>query len=328
MKQAGKRVRWDLTNDKAMAEAVRHARIPLCITDPNLSDNPIVFINSAFCDLTGYDEDDVIGKNCRFLQGSDTSDQSIKSVRQAIAAQKVETIEILNYRKDGTSFLNALQIGPILDNEGRLVFYFGSQLDVTEKRDAERRARKLAEEELIHRLRNIVNVMTVVIRMSAREEKDNQAFGSLLSQRLRALSDAHFQTINQPDGENVTLGDLVQTILRAYAPVGDRQFDLQGPELVLPSHLLSCLALCLHELATNAVKYGALSAHEGKVRLGWSVEHDSFEFRWSESGGPAVKAPERYSGSKIVNDLIAAVGGSLDMQWEESGLIATACFPL
>ncbi len=326
-------MRWDLDNDKAIAETVRHARIPLCISDPNLPDNPIVFANAAFLDLTGYQESEVIGRNCRFLQGPDTTPESVTAVRNAIEACKVETVEIINYRADGTRFDNALQIGPILDDDGNVVFIFGSQLDVTEKRRQQEQARKLANDELIHRLRNIVNVMSVVIKMSAREEQDSKALGALVTQRLQALSDAHFKAITQPADVGVDLEDVARDILAAYAPKGPVQFELQGPEVALKGHLLSCLSLGLHEFATNSVKHGALGAETGKVTLGWTVKDDDkgrprLMLEWEESGGPDVVQPERRSGSKIVNDLFVAVDGMIELDWARTGLVVRASFPL
>jgi len=332
MNVAKGQAKWDLKNDKAMAEAIRHARLPLCISDPNLPDNPIVFANSAFLTLTGYTEEEVIGVNCRFLQGESTTEKSTDAVREVLRERRVETIEILNYRKDGSSFVNALQIGPIFDDDGNLIFYFGSQLDVTARRDAENEARKLADDELVHRLRNIVNVMGVVIRMTLREEKDVDVLGSLVTERLRTLSDAHFQTINWPDDQNLSLRELASTILFAYALKGEEQFDLEGPELVLPTQLLSCIALSLHELATNSVKHGALGAEAGKVSINWTVQDAGdirrLKFHWRETGGPTVFEPERRSGSKIVHDLIAVVGGSIKLSWEKPGLLVEAQFPL
>ncbi|WP_069301106.1 PAS domain-containing protein [Neptunicoccus sediminis] len=327
------RVRWDLDNDKAIAAAVRHARIPLCISDPNLPDNPIVFANAAFMELTGYCESEVIGRNCRFLQGPETTPESVQAVRDAIESCRVETVQIINYRADGTRFDNALQIGPILDDDGNVVFIFGSQLDVTEKRRQEEQARALANEELIHRLRNIVNVMSVVIKMSAREEPDSKTLGALVTQRLQALSDAHFRAITQPVDVGVNLGELAEGILAAYAPKGPMQFDLQGPQVALKGHLLSCMSLGLHEFATNSVKHGALGAETGRIALNWTVEAGEGDARhlvlhWAESGGPKVVKPERRSGSKIVNDLFVAVGGAITLDWAETGLQARVSFPL
>ena len=317
----------------AIAEAVRHARIPLCISDPNLADNPIVFANDAFLRLTGYTEAEIIGKNCRILQGPDTTAESVDAVRRAINEHRVETVEILNYREDGSSFLNALQIGPILDDEGQLIYFFGSQLDISEKREAEVLARRLAEAELIHRLRNIVNVMAVVIEMTAREENDPKVLSKVIVERLRALSDTHLQTIGQVnDLENVDLTELTTTILNAYAPKRSEQFDIEGTDISLPPHLLSCFALGLHELATNSVKHGALGAQTGHVHVKletFIIEDDpAISLQWSETNGPTVIKPTKQSGSKIISDLIAAVGGSLELEWKVSGLIARAIFPL
>ncbi|MCR8827466.1 PAS domain-containing protein [Pseudosulfitobacter koreensis] len=315
-----------------MEHSVKHSRIPMCISDPNAPDNPIVFVNAAFLELTGYTEEEVIGRNCRFLQGRDTTPESLDALRKAIAEKRVETVEIVNYRKDGTSFVNALQLGPIMDDDGKLIFFFGSQLDVTAKREAEREARELTERELIHRLRNIVNVMSIVIRMTVREQNDPSALAQILNERLQALSDAHFDTINWAADENLTFGDLGRTILAAYAPKGAPQFQLEGRDVPLPHHLLSCVALTLHELATNSVKHGALGAAQGLLDLRWDIETsqgaETLALRWTETGGPPVSPPKRSSGSKIIGNLITAVGGTIDLHWKESGLIVDATFPL
>ncbi|MGJ8546389.1 MAG: PAS domain-containing protein [Sulfitobacter sp.] len=323
---------WELKNDKAIALAIRHARIPLCISDPTASDNPIVFANDAFFELTGYSPDEVIGHNCRLLQGPDTTPESVASIRAAIGAERLETVEILNYRKDGSTFINALQIGPILDDDGRVVYFFGSQMDVTAKRDAAEKARKLANQELNHRLRNIVNIMTVIIRLSAREETNVKDFGALVSQRLRALGEAHLQTIDLSDTVNVSFKELSAPILAAYAPAGQAQFTLDGPEVTLSTHVLSCAALGLHELATNSVKYGALSCASGQVALTWDLAPDArgqrITFRWQESGGPEVVKPTRRSGSRIVSDLVDSIGGEIALDWQPSGLVVNVSLPL
>ena len=326
------RIRLNLKNDKAMALAVRHARVPLCITDPALPDNPIVFANSAFCDLTGYADDEVIGNNCRMLQGARTTEESIVAIRQVITEQRVDTVEIINYRKDGSSFVNALQIGPILDDNGKLIFYFGSQLDVTSKREMEQQARKLADDELLHRLRNIVNVMAVIIRMTSREENDAQALSAKIGERLAALSDVHFQTLTRFDNQTAGCRELAQTILLAYSPKGSDHFVLSGPDQSLPKGLISAITLCLHELAANSVKHGALGSENGKINLSWSIETKGGNrivvFRWQESGGPKVTKPDRLSGSKIVSNLILSTGGTISFDWQESGLIVATEFPL
>ena len=112
-------------------------RMPMVLTDPNLPDNPIVFANGAFFDLTLYSEADVLGRNCRFLQGPDTDPGSIQEVRQAVAEQRAVSVDMLNYKADGSSFWNALYMGPVFDKAGKLLYFFASQMDITRRRTAE-----------------------------------------------------------------------------------------------------------------------------------------------------------------------------------------------
>lgn len=115
--------------------AVRATRMPMIITDPRLPDNPIVFANAAFCRLTGYARDEVLGRNCRFLQGSETDLAIIQQIREAVASRQSIEIDIRNYKKDGTPFWNRLLLAPVNDAAGQLAYFFASQLDVTLERE-------------------------------------------------------------------------------------------------------------------------------------------------------------------------------------------------
>ncbi|MEE7463580.1 hybrid sensor histidine kinase/response regulator [Methylobacterium fujisawaense] len=117
--------------------AAEKTRMPQIITDPNLPDNPIVFANRAFQNLCGYDAAELIGRNCRFLQGPDTDPADIAKVRDAIAARRDVVVEILNYHRDGTPFRNELYVSPVFDPAGELRYFFASQLDVTRFRTTE-----------------------------------------------------------------------------------------------------------------------------------------------------------------------------------------------
>lgn len=115
--------------------AVRATRMPMVITDPNLPDNPIVFVNDSFCRLTGYSRAEILGRNCRFLQGPETQAASVLAIREAIATPRSIEIDIRNHRKDGTSFWNRLLLAPVHDAAGQLAYFFASQLDVTLERE-------------------------------------------------------------------------------------------------------------------------------------------------------------------------------------------------
>ena len=117
--------------------AVERTRMPMIVTDPHQPDNPIIFANRAFIRMTGYTVEELIGNNCRFLQGPDTDRDTVSEVRDAVMEHREFATEILNYRKDGSSFWNALFVSPVFDRSGDLVYFFGSQLDVSRRRDAE-----------------------------------------------------------------------------------------------------------------------------------------------------------------------------------------------
>ena len=135
--------------------AVIATDITFTITDPREPDNPLVWVNPSFTRVTGYDADEVVGRNCRFLQGPATDPAAVAGIRAAIEERRTHTATLLNYRKDGTAFWNQLSISPVFDGSNSLVSFVGVQTDVTERvrveheREAafaaERAARKEAE---------------------------------------------------------------------------------------------------------------------------------------------------------------------------------------
>ena len=318
-----------MRENEVFADAIRHSRLPLCITDPTQPDEPIVFANKAFCDLTGFDNADFIGKNCRFLQGPETTRASVEAIHAALEAREVAMIEIVNYRKNGEKFINALQIGPIFDEAGNLIFRFGSQLDVTSMREQERLAAELRATELMHRLKNIVNVMSVVIKMTGRTETDPKEFSDKVIERLRALGQTHFDTLSGDRPHTLQFEHLARSLLLAYAPLGEGQVSFHGGDVTLSSSTITALTLLLHELATNSVKHGSLGSETGKVDLSWRLS-DGFDFSmiWQERGGPLVTPPLRENGAGIVSKLIAASGGTLHFDWQADGLVVTLNLPL
>ncbi|KFI08590.1 response regulator [Massilia sp. BSC265] len=114
--------------------AVEMTRMPMVVTDPNQEDDPIVFANGAFYDLTGYEEKDVMGRNCRLLQGPDTDRSTVAEIRNALCEHRAVSVDILNYKANGEPFWNALFIGPIFGQDGKLLYFFASQMDITERR--------------------------------------------------------------------------------------------------------------------------------------------------------------------------------------------------
>ncbi|WP_374293608.1 histidine kinase famiy protein [Sphingomonas sp.] len=147
--------------------AVQTTRMPMIVTDPNRHDNPIVFANPAFIHMTGYGWDELIGQNCRLLQGPDTDRDTIAEVRRAVEQRRETSVEVLNYKKNGAAFWNALFISPVYDVDGELIYFFASQLDVTRRRDAEEGLRQAQKMEAVGQLTGGVahdfnNLLTVI----------------------------------------------------------------------------------------------------------------------------------------------------------------------
>lgn len=119
--------------DRDLFDAVKASPIAGVVTNPNLPDNPIVAVNDAFCELTGYSRQAAIGRNCRFLSGPDTDPASRKVLARAVGEGRPALTEILNYRRNGDMFRNVVMIAPHFDDHGQLAFFVGSQMDMSEE---------------------------------------------------------------------------------------------------------------------------------------------------------------------------------------------------
>jgi PAS domain S-box-containing protein len=159
--------------DDIFFAAVSTTRMPMVVTDPHQPDHPVIFANRAFLRMTGYELEEVLGQNCRFLQGPETDRAAIDEVRRAVAERRELAIEIMNYRKDGTTFWNALFLSPVFDEGGKLVYFFGSQLDVSRRRDAEDALHQAQKMEALgqltggiaHDFNNLLQVMSGYVDM-------------------------------------------------------------------------------------------------------------------------------------------------------------------
>ncbi|WP_291299355.1 histidine kinase famiy protein [Elioraea sp.] len=218
-------------------EAVSITRMPMVVTDPYQPDNPIIFANRAFLDLTGYREGDVIGRNCRFLQGPETDRTTVARLSRAVNERRVFSAEIMNYRKDGSAFWNALFISPLVDRSGKLRYFFSSQLDVSRRHDAEEALRHAQKMEALgqftgsiaHDFNNLLQVITGYLdtlrpRFAGQGDADAEAAlatisaaadrGTMLTRQL--LGFARKQRL---EGRVVCLNDLVRTIRAMAAKV-------------------------------------------------------------------------------------------------------------
>ena len=132
--------------------AVETTRMPMIVTDPKQPDNPIIFCNRAFSKMTGYSMEEIVGHNCRFLQGPETDRSVVDLVREGIAKREEVAVEILNYRKNGSTFWNALFVSPVYDADGGVLYFFASQLDISRRKEAEEALHQAQKMEAVGKL--------------------------------------------------------------------------------------------------------------------------------------------------------------------------------
>jgi PAS domain S-box-containing protein len=144
---------------KSLTDMIADSPIAAVVSNPRLQDNPIVDCNRAFLDLTGYRREEVIGRNCRFLAGPATEADLTALLRQEIAARRPVMVEILNYKKDGSPFRNAVMVAPILNAAGELEYFLGSQVEVTRDANQRRTAARAEIEKLTPRQRETLKKM-------------------------------------------------------------------------------------------------------------------------------------------------------------------------
>ncbi|MBX7542012.1 PAS domain-containing protein [Qipengyuania sphaerica] len=316
-------------------QAMAQTRMAVCLTDPNLKDDPIVFCNEAFQRLTGYQSEEILGRNCRFLQGPDTDQAQVSKIRDAIRAEEVVVVELLNYRKDGSTFWNTLHLGPIYDANGKLTYFFGSQWDVTDihqSRSEERHAKALARE-ISHRMKNVFAVIGGIVNITGRA-MDAREVSRRINERIQALGRSYEPTLDEAVLGTIHVGQAIRSVLQPYDPEGDR-IRFTGNGVRTEPNAISAIGLTLHELATNASKYGALSNENGTVDIAWKHVKDklgrnSLEIEWKERGGPVLSGgpDETGTGFDIADTLLSHSRGMLERSWESDGLRATIIVPV
>lgn len=282
--------------DNIFFAAVEMTRMPMVLTDPNKPDNPIIFANGAFFDLTKYSKDEVLGRNCRFLQGPGTDPDSVRELRQAVTEQRAVALDILNYKADGSSFWNALFIGPVFDKAGKLLYFFASQMDITRRRTAEHVSLQAQKMEAIgqltaglaHDFNNLLHVVSGNLELTKRNIGNPEVAGQFIDKAAQAalkgsrlthqlLTFARKQRL-QP--EELNLNTLViefsDMLMRTLGDRIDLRLDLR-PGLpatkVDPTHLEMALLNVLIN-ARDALPAG------GKVTVATSVADYDAEHRF------------------------------------------------
>lgn len=208
----------------------------------------------------------------------------------------------------------------------------GISLDITERKRAEEH-RDLLARELGHRAKNMLATVQSIVHQSIRHASTLEDAKQTIDARIQSLSGAH-DVLMREDWDGATMTEVVAVALRPFGTEQHSRFKVAGPPTRLPSRTALALAMALHELATNAVKYGALSNDTGQVCVHWGITDDAVParlwFRWSESGGPTVIPPTRTGfGSRMIKLALAnELGGTAEIDFQTGGVVFVAEAPL
>jgi two-component sensor histidine kinase/CHASE3 domain sensor protein len=222
---------------------------------------------------------------------------------------------------------------PTRNEAGEVDGLVGGAVNISERKQYEAHVRLLLRE-ITHRSKNLLAVIQAIMRQTASHAPSVQEFGKRFSARLDALAGS-LDLLVQEDWRGVTLADLVRSQLAHHVEEGASQIELDGGKLQLPPDAAQNIGMALHELATNASKYGALSVPCGRVHVSWRtwVDADGVEqcqLHWEERGGPPVTPPARRGfGQVVIERTVArAVGGRVTLNYPPSGVQWTLEFPL
>jgi two-component sensor histidine kinase len=253
---------------------------------------------------------------------------AIDAIRAAIVEERETTVEILNYRKDGTPFWNQLHTSPLRADDGQVDYIFASQVDVTERRRIE--ALEATEQRLLkevdHRAKNVMAIVDSIVRLSNAEHP--KRYAASIQMRVQALAKVHMM-LAESGWSAVKLEDVVR---QQVSPFTGNHLRVAGPDVMLPPNLVQPLGLVMHELAVNATRHGCLVSGRGEVTVKWKplLGMNGFDLEWAESGASIPTGiPKPGFGTMLVAAMVEKqLGGSVEREWNEAGLKLRLSVPL
>jgi PAS domain S-box-containing protein len=274
--------------------------------------------NSGAERLFGYTPEEAIGKPITILIPEDRLQEEADILRRLRDGEHVEHFETVRRRKDGSPIEISVSVAPIKGVKGEVIGASKTARDITERKRRDGQIVVLARE-AEHRSKNLLATVQATIRLT--QADTTAALKETISGRIQALAHVHALFV-QTKWAGAELQSLVMQELSPYCRSDEKRAVVEGPSVMLQPDAAQAIAVCLHELATNAAKYGALSVPGGRVSVDWSWAPDGrLIFHWSEEGGPAVSEPSRRGfGMHVLERMIGSLNGRVRLDWRPKGL--------
>jgi PAS domain S-box-containing protein len=292
----------------------------------------VVYWNRFAETLYGWRADEAIGRHVLDLKVAPQSKADAEDLLRHLQAGESWSGEIVLSHKDGRPIPVQVTDSPVYDEAGALIGIVGISFDVTARRKAEQHQRLLINE-LNHRVKNTLATVQSIASQTLRNAPTLDRAQTDIEERLIALSRAH-DVLTRANWERARLRDIVEQAVEPYSNHQEDRLHILGPDVSLSPQVALALAMALQELATNAVKYGALSNEVGEIRISWLVDRSSaparLTMRWDEAGGPPVVPPKRKGfGTRLIERSLASdLGGDVLIRFAPEGVTCTIEAPL
>ncbi len=285
------------------------------------------FYNARWYEFTGVSEGSTNGEGWSELFHPDDQPAAWKLWRHSLETGDPYEVEYRLRHHSGQYRWALGRAQAVRNNDGEIVRWLGTCTDIHEMKVAGDQ-RQLMLDEMNHRVKNTLTIVNVMVSQTLRKAENLQEASTAIQSRIGMMSKAHDRLIKS----NWMPTGILEVVESALAPhrTGDSRISAKGPDLALGSKQALALTMAIHELATNATKYGALSTPLGQIRVGWSLDSSTgntvFRLNWSEEGGPSVRAPSRRGfGSRMVEQALAGYfDGTAELDYAPTGL----CFEL
>jgi PAS domain S-box-containing protein len=316
----------DMTERRAAEEALyrSQARLAAIVTSSDDAivgktvDGIVTSWNEAAERMFGYSAREMIGQSIRRVIPTDRQTEEDMILGRITRGERLRSYETVRNTKDGRAIDVSITVSPVRDEKGRIIGASKIARDVT-ARKANQEQIHLLMREANHRVKNILCVVQAIARNTATGKPED--FVSRFTARIEALA-ANQELLGRNDWQGVEVEGLAHAQLAHFADLIGFRITVDGPKLRLNPAAAQGIGLALHELATNAGKYGALSTDAGLVDIGWGTDGDTFTMSWNERQGPPVAAPKRRGFGTVVMEEMAehSVGGKVDLRYLPSGL--------
>lgn len=327
-------------SDREAYAAFDAARVSMVLSDPNADDNPIVYVNRAFTETTGYSARAAVGRNCRFLQGEDTDPEEVQRIREAIAARHDITVDLVNYKSTGESFVNRLMVSPVFDSEGELIYFLGIQRVLApEDRLISPNAVLHEMREIQHRVKNHLAMIASLIRMHGRGASGAEHHFNQLSRRVESLQVLYEELANPARRRNmdtVELGAYLSRLVSAMQNFDGRpgiRLNVSVDDFEAPTDTAVNIGLVVSEILTNALKHAFLGRETGLVELRMArLQGQVLRIIVSDDGvgmDDGAEWPSKESvGGRVIRSLILQLDGKVAVMRGANGTVVTLDVPL